>query len=690
MRENFNSEEDELKNSDYEDSMDLINEADDIHALSDLDDDFKEKIIDTTCQDEFDTTNKSSYSEDDIQVLKGLEAVRKRPGMYIGDTTSRGLHQLLYEIVSNSIDETLAGDCDKIKVVLNKDGSATVSDDGRGIPVGKHKKMGIPTVEVVHTQLHSGGKFGEGAYTISGGLHGVGAAVVNALSEWMVVYVKRNGYLWRIAFERGVTTEPLKKIKKVDENDTGTKTIFKPDPEIFETTTFDFDSMITRYREMAFLNQEVDIELIDDRDDEKVQRIHLHYDGGIIAFVEYLNSRKEPIHDNPIYIATQEGDSFVEVAMQYTDSYTENVYSYANNIATHEGGTHLTGFRSALTKVMNDYARNNNFLKDKDPNFTGDDVREGLTAVISVKLPEPQFEGQTKARLGNSEMRTMVEQVMNEKLPFFLEENPQEAKIIMEKISSASQARQAAKRARDLTRRKSAFGSNSLPGKLSDCQSKDPRLSEIFIVEGDSAGGTAKSGRERKYQAVLPLWGKMLNVERSRIDKVFSNEKLQPIVLALGTGIGSEFDISKLRYNKIIIMADADVDGAHIRTLLLTFFYRYMKPLVDQGHVYVACPPLYKISNNNKEYYAYDEKDKERILKETGWKTPKIQRFKGLGEMDAVQLWETTMDPSTRKILQVKPADAQEADEVITTLMGPNVDPRREFIQNNAEKAEID
>ena len=690
MRENFNSEEDELKNSDYEDSMDLINEADDIHALSDLDDDFKEKIIDTTGQDEFDTTNRSSYSEDDIQVLKGLEAVRKRPGMYIGDTTSRGLHQLLYEIVSNSIDETLAGDCDKIKVVLNKDGSATVSDDGRGIPVGKHKKMGIPTVEVVHTQLHSGGKFGEGAYTISGGLHGVGAAVVNALSEWMVVYVKRNGYLWRIAFERGVTTEPLKKIKKVDENDTGTKTIFKPDPEIFETTTFDFDSMITRYREMALLNQEVDIELIDDRDDEKVQRIHLHYDGGIIAFVEYLNRRKEPIHDNPIYIATQEGDSFVEVAMQYTDSYTENVYSYANNIATHEGGTHLTGFRSALTKVMNDYARNNNFLKDKDPNFTGDDVREGLTAVISVKLPEPQFEGQTKARLGNSEMRTMVEQVMNEKLPFFLEENPQEAKIIMEKISSASQARQAAKRARDLTRRKSAFGSNSLPGKLSDCQSKDPRLSEIFIVEGDSAGGTAKSGRERKYQAVLPLWGKMLNVERSRIDKVFSNEKLQPIVLALGTGIGSEFDISKLRYNKIIIMADADVDGAHIRTLLLTFFYRYMKPLVDQGHVYVACPPLYKISNNNKEYYAYDEKDKERILKETGWKTPKIQRFKGLGEMDAVQLWETTMDPSTRKILQVKPADAQEADEVITTLMGPNVDPRREFIQNNAEKAEID
>ena len=690
MRENFNSEEDELKNSDYEDSMDLINEADDIHALSDLDDDFKEKIIDTTGQDEFDTTNKSSYSEDDIQVLKGLEAVRKRPGMYIGDTTSRGLHQLLYEIVSNSIDETLAGDCDKIKVVLNKDGSATVSDDGRGIPVGKHKKMGIPTVEVVHTQLHSGGKFGEGAYTISGGLHGVGAAVVNALSEWMVVYVKRNGYLWRIAFERGVTTEPLKKIKKVDENDTGTKTIFKPDPEIFETTTFDFDSMITRYREMAFLNQEVDIELIDDRDDEKVQRIHLHYDGGIIAFVEYLNRRKEPIHDNPIYIATQEGDSFVEVAMQYTDSYTENVYSYANNIATHEGGTHLTGFRSALTKVMNDYARNNNFLKDKDANFTGDDVREGLTAVISVKLPEPQFEGQTKARLGNSEMRTMVEQVMNEKLPFFLEENPQEAKIIMEKISSASQARQAAKRARDLTRRKSAFGSNSLPGKLSDCQSKDPRLSEIFIVEGDSAGGTAKSGRERKYQAVLPLWGKMLNVERSRIDKVFSNEKLQPIVLALGTGIGSEFDINKLRYNKIIIMADADVDGAHIRTLLLTFFYRYMKPLVDQGHVYVACPPLYKISNNNKEYYAYDEQDKERILKETGWKTPKIQRFKGLGEMDAVQLWETTMDPSTRRILQVKPADAQEADEVITTLMGPNVDPRREFIQNNAEKAEID
>lgn len=668
----------------------LINEALDLYALADLEDDFKEKLIDTSGQDQFSTSNKSRYDDSDIKVLEGLEAVRKRPGMYIGDTTQRGLHHLIYEIVANSVDEALAGRCDNIWVTLNKDGSVTVKDDGSGIPVGIHPKMGIPTVEVVHTILHAGGKFGGGAYSISGGLHGVGASVVNALSEWMDVSVRRDGKIYQISFARGITEKPLKIVGTTDYEDSGTTTQFLPDKEIFPDITFDFPAMITRYREMAFLNKEVRIDLVDDRDDEVPQHVLLHYEGGIIAFVEYMNRKKQVLHEPPVYIASRQGDSFVEMALQYNTSYVESVYSYANNIATIEGGTHLTGFKSALTKVVNDYARKNSFLKDSDANFTGEDVREGLCAIISVKLPEPQFEGQTKSRLGNNEIRTMVEQVMNEKLSYYFEENPQTAKTVIEKCLAASHARIAARKAREMTRRKSAFESNSLPGKLSDCQSNDPAMSEIFIVEGDSAGGTAKSGRERKYQAILPLWGKMLNVERSRIDKVYSNEKLQPVVLALGTGIGEDFNIANLRYHKVIIMSDADVDGAHIRTLLMTFFYRYMKPLVDNGNIYIACPPLYRVYEGKEGYYAYDDEEVEEIKQRTGWKNPKLQRYKGLGEMDADQLWETTMNPSTRRLLRVTAEDIQDADETFDLLMGEKVEPRRKFIQDNAQYAAID
>lgn len=668
----------------------LINEALDLYALADLEDDFKEKLIDTSGQDQFSTSNKSRYDDSDIKVLEGLEAVRKRPGMYIGDTTQRGLHHLIYEIVANSVDEALAGRCDNIWVTLNKDGSVTVKDDGSGIPVGIHPKMGIPTVEVVHTILHAGGKFGGGAYSISGGLHGVGASVVNALSEWMDVSVRRDGKIYQISFARGITEKPLRIVGTTDYEDSGTTTQFLPDKEIFPDITFDFPAMITRYREMAFLNKEVRIDLVDDRDDEVPQHVLLHYEGGIIAFVEYMNRKKQVLHEPPVYIASRQGDSFVEMALQYNTSYVESVYSYANNIATIEGGTHLTGFKSALTKVVNDYARKNSFLKDSDANFTGEDVREGLCAIISVKLPEPQFEGQTKSRLGNNEIRTMVEQVMNEKLSYYFEENPQTAKTVIEKCLAASHARIAARKAREMTRRKSAFESNSLPGKLSDCQSNDPAMSEIFIVEGDSAGGTAKSGRERKYQAILPLWGKMLNVERSRIDKVYSNEKLQPVVLALGTGIGEDFNIANLRYHKVIIMSDADVDGAHIRTLLMTFFYRYMKPLVDNGNIYIACPPLYRVYEGKEGYYAYDDEEVEEIKQRTGWKNPKLQRYKGLGEMDADQLWETTMNPSTRRLLRVTAEDIQDADETFDLLMGEKVEPRRKFIQENAQYAAID
>lgn len=676
-----------------EDSGDdeLRNLAENPRALTE---DFKEDKIDEieniyAGQDEFDTSNTSDYDENDIQVLEGLEAVRKRPGMYIGDTTPRGLHHLVYEIVANSVDEALAGRCDTIDVVLNKDGSITVVDNGSGIPVGNHPKMNIPTVEVVHTVLHAGGKFGGGAYSVSGGLHGVGASVVNALSSKMVVDVRREGQIYEIEFAKGETVVPLHVVGTCDPNQTGTTTTFIPDTEIFPDITFDFDSMITRYREMAFLNKEVTIDLCDNRGDEPVKK-HLHYDGGIISFVEYLNKHKEPVTAAPIYFATRSGDCFVEIAMQYNDSYQETVYSYANNIATAEGGTHLTGFRAALTKVINEYARKYKFLKDNDAKLQGEDTREGLAAIISVKLPEPQFEGQTKSKLGNAEVRPLVENVVSDKLMIFLEEHPDEAKLVLDKCLSASRARDAAKKARELTRRKTVFENNSLPGKLADCQSNEAEFCEIFIVEGDSAGGSAKQGRERKFQAILPLWGKMLNVEKARIDKVYTNEKLQPVVMALGAGIGDEFDANKLRYHKCIIMADADVDGSHIRTLLLTFFFRYLRPLVDGGYVYIACPPLFKVYKGEEAYYAYDDKDVDEIKRKTGWENPSIQRYKGLGEMSSEQLWDTTMNPATRKLLKVTISDCQAADDTFTLLMGDQVEPRKAFIQENATLANID
>jgi len=679
--------------SDIENSEGLVNLANDPRALTD---DFNEKQEEISAldqvmasQDQFDTSNSSAYSESDIQVLEGLEAVRKRPGMYIGDTTLRGLHHLVYEIVANSVDEALAGRCDTIWITVQKDGGVMVIDNGSGIPVGLHPKVGIPTVEVVHTVLHAGGKFGGGAYSVSGGLHGVGASVVNALASRMSVEVRREGKIYSISFEKGVTTSPLTVIGECEEDDTGTKTIFYADSEIFEDVNYDFPSMLTRYREMAFLNREITIILRDERPETPEEKT-LHYDGGIISFVEYLGRHRESLHKPPIYIAQRFNDCFVEVSIQYNDSYAENVYTYANNIATVEGGSHLTGFKSALTKVINDYARKNKYLKDTDKNLQGEDAREGIGVIISVKLPDPQFEGQTKTKLGNPEIRTMVESVVSEKLSQFLEENPSVAKIVMDKCLSASRAREAAKKARDMTRRKNVFESNSLPGKLSDCQEKDASLCEIFIVEGDSAGGSAKQGRERKYQAILPLWGKMLNVEKARIDKVYGNEKLQPVVMALGAGIGEDFDDEKLRYHKVIIMADADVDGSHIRTLLLTFFFRYLKPLVERGYVYIACPPLYRVYQGNEGYYAYNDKEVEEIKKNTGWKEPKIQRYKGLGEMSSEQLWETTMNPETRKLLQVKIDDMQSSDEVFTLLMGDKVEPRKEFIQLNAKYAATD
>ncbi len=672
------------------DDDELRNLAENPRALTE---DYKEEMDDIAAasagQDEFDTSNSSDYDESDIQVLEGLEAVRKRPGMYIGDTTPRGLHHCVYEIVANSVDEALAGRCDTIFLTVEKDGSVTVKDNGSGIPVGEHPKMHIPTVEVVHTVLHAGGKFGGGAYSVSGGLHGVGASVVNALSEHMKVQVRRDGNIYEIEFERGKTTVPLHIVGKCDVSDTGTTTNFYPDSQIFDDITFDFSSMISRYREMAFLNREVTIELCDDRG-ETPNNVHLHYDGGIISFVEYLNRHKEALHNPPIYMATRSGDCFVEIALQYNDSYQENVYSYANNIATVEGGTHLTGFRAAMTRVVNNYARKYKFLKDNDAKLQPEDTREGLSAIISVKLPEPQFEGQTKSKLGNAEIRSLVENAVADKFMIFLEENPDISKIIMDKCLSASRARDAAKKAREMTRRKNVLEGNSLPGKLADCQSSEAEFCEIFIVEGDSAGGSAKQGRERKYQAILPLWGKMLNVEKARIDKVFSNEKLQPVVMALGAGIGDDFDETKLRYHKVIIMADADVDGSHIRTLLLTFFFRYLRPLVDNGYVYIACPPLYKVYKGEEAYYAYEDSEIEAIKEQTGWTNPSIQRYKGLGEMSSEQLWDTTMNPSTRKLKRVTLEDAQAADETFTLLMGDQVEPRKMFIQENAKHANID
>ena len=621
----------------------------------------------------------TTYDESQIQVLEGLEAVRKRPGMYIGSTTSRGLHHLVYEIVDNSIDEALAGYCKEIVVTIKEDNSITVRDDGRGIPVGIQAQTGLPAVEVVFTVLHAGGKFGGGGYKVSGGLHGVGASVVNALSEYLEVEISDGENVYCQKYERGNKIQDLTVIGKTDK--TGTFVHFKPDGEIFEELEYDFSILHKRLREQAFLNAGIKIVLKDERPDEKgeFKEKVLHYEGGIREFVTYLNRNKTPIHPDVIYVNTVRENSEAEIAMQYNDGYTEDIQSFANNIHTAEGGTHETGFKSALTKVINDYARKYKLLKENDENLKGEDVREGLTCIISVKVTEAQFEGQTKTKLGNSEMRTIVEKMLNEKLSEFMEENPAVAKIIVEKSLTASRAREAAKRARENTRRKSALESSTLPGKLADCSSKNTEFTEIYIVEGDSAGGSAKQGRDRRFQAILPLWGKMLNVEKSQIDKVFSNEKLLPVITAIGAGIGSDFDVEKIRYGKIVIMADADVDGAHIRTLLLTFFFRYMQPLIEHGHVYIAQPPLYKVYKGKKVIYAYNDDDLKVALEQIP--DASIQRYKGLGEMNPEQLWETTMDPERRIMLRVDLEDARRADETFTILMGDKVEPRRDFIE---------
>ena len=634
-----------------------------------------------------DNKNNIGYNEEQIQVLEGLEAVRKRPGMYIGSTSSRGLHHLVFEIVDNSIDESLAGYCDQIHVIINEDNSITVYDNGRGIPTGIHPKLQIPTMQVVHTVLHAGGKFGGEGYKVSGGLHGVGASVVNALSEWMEVEVLRDGKIYKQRYERGVPVTDVEIVGECQEDCTGTKTVFKPDPEIFEETVYDFDILLKRFREMAFLNRFITINLIYKRE-EVENKVVLHYEGGISSFVEYINRNKVSIHPQVIYFSAKKDDIELEIAMQYTDSFNENVYGYANNISTTEGGTHITGFKTAITKVVNDYARKTNQLKESDKNLSGEDVREGLTAIISVKLNDPQFEGQTKTKLGNAEIRSFTESEVTEKLSYILEENPKIAKIIIEKTLLSFRAREAARKARELTKRKSVLESTSLPGKLADCSEKDASKCEIFIVEGDSAGGSAKQGRDRRFQAILPLWGKMLNVEKSREDKVIGNEKLSPVITALGTSIGEDFDLSKLRYHKVIIMADADVDGSHIRTLLLTFFYRYMKPLVENGHIYIAQPPLFKVKKGKEEHYVYNERELTKLFKEKNWSREDnsitLQRFKGLGEMNSDQLWETTMNPETRQILKVEVDDPIITDEILTTLMGEKVEPRREFIQKHA------
>ena len=628
--------------------------------------------------------NKQSYDESQIQVLEGLEAVRKRPGMYIGSTSSRGLHHLVYEIVDNSIDEALAGFCKNIEVAINEDNSITVVDDGRGMPVGIHPKMGKATVEVIMTVLHAGGKFGGGGYKVSGGLHGVGASVVNALSEYCEVTVKREGFIWQQKYSRGNVLCDLTKIGESDEH--GTKVLFKPDHEIFEDTVFDFEVLASRLRELAFLNKGIAITLTDKREgEERVEKFH--YEGGIKELVSYLNRNKEVLHESPIYVEGEKDGIIAEIALQYNDGYNENLYSFANNIDTIEGGTHLAGFKSALTRAINDYAKRFGHIKDNDKNLSGDDAREGLTAVVSVKISEPQFEGQTKTKLGNSEVRGVVDSIVAEGVSIFLEENPAVGKIIIDKALMAARARDAARKARELTR-KSVLERSTLPGKLADCSSKDPMECEIYIVEGDSAGGSAKQGRNRKFQAILPLRGKILNVEKQRLDRILNSDTIRSMITAFGAGIGKDFDEAKLRYNRIIIMTDADVDGAHIRTLLLTFFYRYMRPLIDGGHVYIAQPPLYKVSKGKREEYAYTDEDLDKILEEFGGKdnSINIQRYKGLGEMNANQLWDTTMDPEHRILLKATVEDAIAADEIFTILMGDKVEPRREFIQKNANK----
>ena len=625
------------------------------------------------------------YGADQIQILEGLEAVRKRPGMYIGSTSSKGLHHLVYEIVDNAVDEALAGFCDTVKVYINEDNSITVRDNGRGIPVGINKKKGIPAVEVVFTILHAGGKFGGGGYKVSGGLHGVGASVVNALSTWLEVDIFHEGKIYRQRYERGKVMYPLKIVGDTDKR--GTEVRFLPDPTIFEETVFDFSVLKQRLREMAFLTKGLKIVLKDKRPEENVA-LTFHYEGGIREYVEYLNKSKEVLYPQVIYCEGKKGDVVVEVALQHNDSYNEGVYSFVNNITTPEGGTHLAGFRSALTKTFNDYARKNKLLKDSEQNLTGDDIREGLVAIVSIKIPEPQFEGQTKQKLGNSEARGAVYSVVSEQLTYFLEQNPNVAKIICEKAVLAQRAREAARKARDLTRRKSALDGMSLPGKLADCSDKDPQNCEIYIVEGDSAGGSAKTARSRATQAILPLRGKILNVEKSRLDKILVNNEIRAMITAFGTGIHEDFDITKLRYNKIIIMTDADVDGAHIATLLLTFLYRFMPDLIKEGHVYLAQPPLYKVEKNKKVWYAYSDEELNKILTDIGRDgNNKIQRYKGLGEMDASQLWETTMDPEKRILLRVNMDDdaASELDMTFDTLMGDRVEPRREFIEANAK-----
>ena len=632
----------------------------------------------------------TNYDSDQIQVLEGLEAVRKRPGMYIGSTGPRGLHHLVYEIVDNAIDEALAGYCDRIDVRILPGDIICVQDNGRGVPVGVQHQTGLPAVTVVYTILHAGGKFGGGSYKVSGGLHGVGASVVNALSSWLEVEVRQGGHLYRQRFSRGNAEYDLQDLGPIENPEqTGTMVTFKADPEIFkETTVYDFATLETRLREQAFLNAGVNIILTDERDPENIKSDRFHYEGGVASFVEYLNRKKavEVIHPDVIYFSATAPDnnSTCEIAMQYTDSFNELILSFANNIHTVDGGTHEDGFKRALTRVMNDYARKYNILKEADKNLSGEDVREGLTCVISVKVKEAQFEGQTKGKLGNTEISDLVSNLMSDKLMTFLEENPAVARAIFDKAMAASRAREAARKARDLVRRKSALENATLPGKLADCQSRNPEETEIYIVEGDSAGGSAKGGRDRKFQAILPLWGKMLNVEKARLDRVYGNDKLMPVITALGTGIGEEFDLNKLRYGRVIIMADADVDGSHIRTLLLTFFYRYMRPLVEEGHVYIAQPPLFRITKNKRHYYAYSDNERDEIMTQlqSGYD---IQRYKGLGEMDSEQLWETTMNPETRVMLQVTPSDAAQADEIFTILMGDKVEPRREFIERNAK-----
>ena len=633
----------------------------------------------------------AEYNADQIQILEGLEAVRKRPGMYIGSTSSRGLHHLVYEIVDNAVDEALAGYCDTIDVQINADNSITVIDDGRGIPVDIQKKAGLPAVEVVFTILHAGGKFGGGGYKVSGGLHGVGASVVNALSEWLEVEVYHGGKIYKQRYERGKTMYPLKIVGDCPSDKHGTKVTFLPDKTIFEETVYDYDTLKIRLRETAFLTKNLKIILRDDREDKKEKVFH--YEGGIKEFVTYLNRSNVPLYDNVIYCEGKKDNVLVEVAMQHNDSYTENIYSFVNNINTPEGGTHLTGFRNALTKTFNDYGRKNKLLKDSEPALTGEDIREGLTAIISVKIEEPQFEGQTKQKLGNSEARGAVDSVVSEQLTYFLEQNPSVAKTIIEKSVLAQRARAAARKARDLTRRKTVLDGLSLPGKLADCSSKHPEECEIYIVEGDSAGGSAKDARNKSTQAILPLRGKILNVEKARLDRIYGNAEIKSMITAFGTGIHEDFDISKLRYHKIIIMTDADVDGAHISTLLLTFIYRFMPELIKQGYVYLAQPPLYKIEKNKRVWYAYSDEELNNILKEIGRdQNNKIQRYKGLGEMDAEQLWETTMDPEHRVLLRVTMNEEMmsEIDLTFTTLMGDQVEPRREFIEQNAKYGTLD